>query len=174
PSLRRNQKRPRPAINGFDRMNIRIAAPGPSQVKSDIAGKYSQPLCGSAAKGVPVISNGFQSGTCPAASDRPRKANRGNQKASMSGCWLVSSGSNANPRSANRTLATMSAGPAAAGAHFGGSRLGDNGSRAPAGASTSRVSMADKATRTSTFSQATLGTVVRPSAEGILQEEANR
>jgi hypothetical protein len=110
-SLRRNANSPRPARTGLHTMNSRRASPGASAEKSAIGGAYSQPLCGSAANRYPAISNGFHSGIRPAAIESPRKDQRGSQNVKRSGCWLVSAPPTTKPRSANRTEATISAGP---------------------------------------------------------------
>jgi hypothetical protein len=61
-SFRRNAYIPRPASRGLRMMNSRRAGPGENSEKSSIGGTYSHPLCGSAAKRYPAISNGFHSG----------------------------------------------------------------------------------------------------------------
>ncbi len=112
PSSRKNAYIPRPASSGLSTTIARIATEGDSTEKSTIGGAYSHPLCGSAAKRYPAISNGFHTGIVPAATDRPRNDHRGSQKERMSGCSLVSRSSNTKPRNANTTRPAISSGPA--------------------------------------------------------------
>ena len=110
-SIRRNAYSPRPARIGLRTMNDRRASPADSVENSAIGGAYNQPLCGSAAKRYPAISNGFHSGICPAPIESPRKDQRGSQNVRRSGCWFVRAPPTTKPRSANRTQTTIRAGP---------------------------------------------------------------
>ncbi len=114
PSLRRNHQSPRPARMGFSTISARRPSPHPNIHEKAIVGSDSHPDCASAANGVPAISNGFHSGTRAWESASPSRHERGSQNVRMSGCWFVSLGRNAKPRSAISTETTISAGPAAA------------------------------------------------------------
>jgi hypothetical protein len=98
-------------------MKARSPPPQPTSHERSICGAYSHPDCGSAANGVPSISYGFHSGTCPEDSARPIRHDRGSQNERMSGFWFVRRFSKANPRSAMRTAATINAGPASIPTH---------------------------------------------------------
>ena len=114
PSLRRNHRSPRPARIGFSTISARRPPPHPNSHESAIVGAYNQPLCGSAANGVPTSSCGFQVGTVPFDSASPSRHERGSQKDRMSGCWSVRFGRNAMPLKATSTDPMIKAGPAAA------------------------------------------------------------
>ena len=67
PSLLRNEYMPSPPRMGCRTMYQRIAAPHESAPKSSIGATAPQPDWGSAAKGTPAMTCGFQAGMWPAA-----------------------------------------------------------------------------------------------------------
>src|SRR5947208_10047245 len=89
-----------------------MAAPHDSVENSHVAGALSQPVCGSAANGTPPMTYGSQVGTCPEATDRPRKQKWGSQSESRSGFWVVINPPNAKRCRTTRTIATIASGPA--------------------------------------------------------------
>jgi hypothetical protein len=72
PSPRRNQYNPTPARMGCNTIIKRIAREQEKSENNAIGGRYIHPDCGSAAKGTPAMTCGFQAGIWPCVKLSPR------------------------------------------------------------------------------------------------------